>query len=508
MSQAVTQAGVGTSRSRVPDTFVILFMIVLAASVLSYLIPQGHFDTEVVTYEQHGVETSRTVVVSGSFQYLEDEQGNPRRRGVTLFSTESDRPGLLNFAFEGLVSGDRYSASVGVIAFILLIGGAFGIVLKTGAIQTGLVSVVHGLRGRDLLLLPLITVLFSLGGAIFGMGAESIALAMIIIPLIVVLGYDVLTAILITYVATQVGFGSSWMNPFSVGVAQGIAGVPVLSGAGFRGVLWTVFTLALVCFSLWYARRVKRHPELSPVPEANAWFREQFHESVAEHFNWRHGLVIALLLSGIAWIVWGVTAQGYYIAEIATQFFTIGLVIGVVSCLSGLNGMTANSVAESFKEGAAALLPAALIVAMAQGILVVLGGNDPSSPSVLNTLLFQVSEAMSGLGSVASALSMLGFQAGFNLFVASGSGQAALTMPIMAPLADLVQVSRQVAVLAFQLGDGVTNLIIPTSAVLMGVLGVARVSWWTWVCFIFPFVLLLMALSIVFVVVAVLIGFS
>jgi uncharacterized ion transporter superfamily protein YfcC len=508
MNQSSATTTVPGHGSRVPDTFVILFCIVVAAALMSFLVPQGAFQTEVITYEQQGSERTREVVVPGSFEYLKDEDGQPLRRGVALFSADSDRAGLLNFAFEGLVAGDRHTAAVGVIAFILLIGGAFGIILQTGAIQTGLVKVVHVMKGRDVLLIPVITVLFSLGGAIFGMGAESIALAMIIIPLIVVLGYDVLTAILITYVATQVGFGSSWMNPFSVGVAQGIAGVPVLSGAGFRIVLWTIFTLVLVLFALWYAIRVKRRPELSPVPEANAWFRDRFEEQVASRFSVGHALVIAILCAGIAWIVWGVTFRGYYIAEIATQFFAMGLAAGVVAILSRLNGMDANAVAASFKEGAAALLPAALIVAMAQGILVVLGGNDPASPSVLNTILHAMSRAMEGQGSIASALSMLGFQAGFNFFVSSGTGQAALTMPIMAPLADLVGVSRQVAVLAFQLGDGVTNLIIPTSAVLMGVLGVARVSWWTWVRFIIPFVLLLLGLSMVFVTVAVMIGFS
>lgn len=508
MSQSAASVTPQAGASRVPDTFVILFFIVIAAAMLSFVVPQGALETRVVSYEQQGVERSREVVVPGSFQYLQDEEGEPVRRGVRLFSDEEGSPGLLNFAFEGLVAGDRHSAAVGVIAFILLIGGAFGIILRTGAIQTGLISVVKAMRGRDMVLLPLITVLFSLGGAIFGMGAEAIALAMIIIPLIVVLGYDVLTAILITYVATQVGFGSSWMNPFSVGVAQGIAEVPVLSGAGFRGVLWTVFTATLILFALWHARRVKTDPGRSPVPEANAWFRDRFEEQVSDRFTVAHGLVILVLVAGIAWIVWGVTARGYYIAEIATQFFTMGLAAGVIATVSRLNGMDTNAVVVSFKEGAAALLPAALIVAMAQGVLVVLGGNDPTSPSVLNTILHAMSQAMEGQGPIASALSMLGFQAGFNFFVASGSGQAALTMPIMAPLADLVGVSRQVAVLAFQLGDGVTNLIIPTSAVLMGVLGVARVSWWTWVKFIVPFVLLLLGLSMAFMVGAVLIGFS
>jgi uncharacterized ion transporter superfamily protein YfcC len=198
--------------------------------------------------------------------------------------------------------------------------------------------------------------------------------------------------------------------------------------------------------------------------------------------------------------------HAYYIPQIASQFFCMGIVIGAIAWFGGR--MRMNDISAAFVSGAQSLLPAALIVGMAKGIVLVLGGDDVTSPSVLNTLLHHTGTALAQTGSVVSAWLMLLFQSVFNFFIASGSGQAAITMPLMAPLSDLVGVTRQVAVLAFQLGDGLTNLIIPTSASLIGCLGVAGVSWTTWVKFIAKFCASLFALASLTVVTAVLIGFS
>lgn len=167
-----------------------------------------------------------------------------------------------------------------------------------------------------------------------------------------------------------------------------------------------------------------------------------------------------------------------------------------------------NTVSESFQQGAKDLLPAALIVGMAKGIVLLLGGDDATTPSVLNTILFYAGESMSGISETGSAVFMYVFQSIFNFFLASGSGQAALTMPIMAPLADLVGVTRQVSVLAFQLGDGLTNIIIPTSASLIGCLGVARLDWSTWAKFAWRLFLMLFAMSVITIIIAVAIGYS
>ena len=205
------------------------------------------------------------------------------------------------------------------------------------------------------------------------------------------------------------------------------------------------------------------------------------------------------------WVIWGVLSHGYYIPEIATQFFAIGIVIGLLAIL--FKRLSANQVSESFQQGAASLLPAALIVGMAKGVLLMLGGDDATEPSVLNTLLHNMGQLVEGVSGHFSAVIMLVTQSVFNFFVASGSGQAALTMPLMAPLADIVGISRQTAVLAFQLGDGLTNLIIPTSASLIGCLGAVKLDWVTWLKFIWKFQLALAVMASITMLIAVQSGF-
>jgi uncharacterized ion transporter superfamily protein YfcC len=295
------------------------------------------------------------------------------------------------------------------------------------------------------------------------------------------------------------------MNPFSVAIAQGIADIPVMSGQGFRMLMWALFTLVGLVFTLQYAYKVKRDPSRSLCRDSDEFFRRQQH-SIDASFNHFDRLILLLFAAGIGWVIWGVTLHEYYIPQIASQFFAMGIVIGVVACMAGR--MTVNGISDAFVAGARDLLPAAMIVGMAKGIVLVLGGEDVTQASVLNTLLHHTSQALSETSSATSALLMLLFQSVFNFFVASGSGQAAITMPLMSPLSDLVGVSRQVAVLAFQLGDGLTNLVIPTSASLIGCLGVARLQWTLWIRFVWRFALVIFCLAAVTVLTAVLTGFQ
>ena len=485
--------------SKMPDAFVILFMVIVIAGTLSYFVPPGAFESVTVTQKIDGVEQQSTTIDRDSFRYAETE-----KNGVPLFA-DGGEIGIINYAFEGLVSGDKWGSAVGVIAFILIVGGAFGIVMASGAINNGVLALINRFQRADTLILPLLFILFSLGGAIFGMGEEAIAFCIVLVPLVIALGYDSITAVLITYVATQIGFATSWMNPFSVAIAQGIADVPLMSGQGFRMMAWLVFTVIGLAYTLYYAKQIKREPLRSLSHETDAHFRAQ-QTSIETTFNRVDGLILLTFFAGIIWVIWGVTAHQYYIPEIASQFFAMGIIIAVIAGFSGR--LTANQSSEAFQQGAKDLLPAALIVGMAKGIVLILGGDDVDSPSVLNTLLFHASSVIGDFGSTASALFMLLFQSVFNFFVASGSGQAAITMPLMAPLADLVGVTRQVAVLTFQLGDGLTNIVIPTSASLIGCLGVARVDWSVWIRFVWPLALLLASAAAVTVSIAVGIGFQ
>lgn len=485
--------------SRMPDAFVILFIVIILASILTYVLPAGSFETQTVSSEENGEVVSRTLIKQDSFVFAEGDA-----KGAPIFAT-GDTVGALNYAFEGLVSGNKYGSAVGVVAFILIVGGAFGIIMQSGAINNGIITLIAKTQKAQFLIIPLMFILFSLGGAIFGMGEEAIAFCIVLIPLVVALEYDAITGVLITYVATQIGFATSWMNPFSVAIAQGIAGVPVLSGQGFRIVVWLLFTCVGLAFTLWYANKVKAAPEYSPCPRANAFFRSQ-QSTIKSDFNWVDVGVLLVFLFGIVWVIWGVVVHAYYIPEIASQFFCMGIAAGFIAVIG--KRLSANQVSLAFQQGAKDLLPAALIVGMAKGIVLVLGGDSVDEPTVLNTLLFYASNAIGETSSYVNAVAMLLFQAIFNFFVASGSGQAAITMPLMAPLSDLVGISRQIAVLAFQLGDGLSNIIIPTSASLIGCLGVARVDWSTWLKFIWRFFVVLMGLALCVMLVSVALDFQ
>ena len=393
--------------------------------------------------------------------------------------------GFLNYVFEGLVTGDRSGSAVGICALILVVGGAFGIIMKTGAIDAGIYAFIKKTKGLERLALPLLFILFSLGGATFGMAEECIPFAMIMVPFVIALGYDSIVAVTVTYVASQVGNAVSWMSPFSVAVAQGIAGVPVLSGATFRLIMWVTVTLASAAFMMVYAERIRKAPEKSVVYAGDAYFRDRMDAVTDEEreFNLGHKLILLEMLAVLIWIIWGVTQKGFYIPEIASQFFVMGFVAGVIAIIFKLNGMTINGMASAFQGGVADLAGTAVVVGMAKGILLVLGGSDADVASTLNTILYAIGTALEGVPSFIGAWFMYIFQSLFNLVVTSNSGQAALTMPIMAPLSDLVGVSRQIAVLAYQLGAGFVDAFTPVSASLIGVLGVARIEWGKWAKF-------------------------
>lgn len=416
--------------------------------------------------------------------------------------------GFLNFVFEGLVSGDKYGSAVGIAALILVVGGAFGIIMKTGAIDAGIFAFISKTRGLERLALPLLFFAFSFGGATFGMAEEVIPFSMVMVPFVIALGYDSIVAVTVTYVASQIGNATSWMSPFSVAVAQGIAGIPVLSGATFRIIMWVVITGLSAAYLMVYAERIRKNPEKSLTYKSDAYFRDHIQKTSDENkpFLLGHKLILLEMLAVLIWIVWGVTQKGYYIPEIASQFFVMGLGAGLIAVIFKLEDMGLNDVASAFQSGAADLAGTAIVVGMAKGILLVLGGSDANVPSALNTILHSIGGLLSGVPAFIGAWFMYIFQSLFNLVVTSNSGQAALTMPIMAPLADLVGVSRQIAVLAYQLGSGFMDAFTPVSASLIGVLGVARIEWAKWAKFQIKMQGFLFVLGTIFIFIAVAIG--
>jgi uncharacterized ion transporter superfamily protein YfcC len=385
-----------------------------------------------------------------------------------------------------------------VIGFVLLVGAAFGVLIATGAIDRCLARAVHLLgAGRTrILVVPAITVLFSLGGAILGMGEDTIAFVLVTIPLAIRLGYDTLTGVAMCYLASQVGFGGAFFNPFTIGIAQSIAELPYLSGLGFRIAIWFVVTAFAIGWIVWWAERVRRDPRRSPTFELDQSWRARLgavEGASAAPLRARDLVVLAATLSTLVLSGLGVALFDWYVEEMAAVFVVAGLVGGAAA------GFGPDRLAREFTSGAAAMVEPALVIALAAGVLGVL-----SDGQVLDSVLAGLAAPLDGLpGPLAAVLVMLG-QAVLNFFVPSGSGQAALSMPVTAPLCDILGLDRQVGALAFQYGDGFGNMVIPTSAVLMGVLGAARVPWTVWLAWVWKFVLALYALAALALVVAVL----
>lgn len=322
---------------QMPHTYIIIFGVILVAALLTCFIPLGKYDTKEITYTVNGSEKTRTVVDPDSFQYILDENGNKVTQAAPIFGTEDfgGRGGIVNYVFEGMTAGSRGGGAVAIIAFTLVVGGAFGIVLRTGAVEGGIMRVISLTNGKEIILIPILITLFSLGGAVFGMGEEAIPFVMILVPMFIAMGYDAVVGIMCSYVATQIGFGSSWQNPFGLAVAQGVAGIPVMSGAWFRIPLWIFFTGLTIVFTMRYAVKVKKNPTMSVAYESDREYREDFknNENEEKPFTLGHKLVLLDILVCMIWTVWGVVKDGYYIPEIASQFFVMGLVAGVIGLI-------------------------------------------------------------------------------------------------------------------------------------------------------------------------------
>jgi uncharacterized ion transporter superfamily protein YfcC len=433
---------------------------------------------------------TRTVVVPGSYRRVE------RRSYDGAFARAADVIGQVVMA---PIRG--FQAKAEVIAFILLLGGAFGMVLATGAVDAALRTAVARLSGSraEWAVIPVLMVLFSLGGAIFGMSEEVIPFVLVTIPLAIRMGYDAITGLCMSFVAAGLGFAGAFFNPFTVQIAQGIAELQPLSGMGFRIGLWATVTTLGIGYTLWWATRVKRRPELSPTFENDRKLIHKFEaaDGTAHELGMREWLVLGIFAGGMGLLVWGVTQRGWYMEELSGVFVGMGLLAAIAGRLSMEKAATA------FVRGASDLAGAALIVAVSAGIVRVMEDGQ-----VLDTILDAVAAGLNQTHSVVAACLMFLFQTVLNFFVPSGSGQAAMTMPIMAPLSDLVGVSRQTAVLAFQMGDGFGNMIIPTSAVTMSVLGIAEIPWERWAKWLLPLELLLLVVGCAALALAIAVGYA
>lgn len=435
-----------------PHIFVVLFTFICIAALSTYLVDAG-------SYERISTEQGRTVVVPGSYAPVDTDPAG----WLTPFMA----------VFEGMREGSS------IIFFIFISGGAFGVLKATGVLQTLVASLSQALSGRDIALIPLLMLLFAAGGATFGLAEETIAFIIILAPMLRLLGYDSITAAAVPLVGAGAGFSAAFMNPFTVGVAQDIAQLPLFSGMTLRACYWTVFVGVSIAFVTRYAARVKAQPERSLTYHSD---RRQFGNPAPlqgkQRLSLSDKLVLSAFVGAIAGIAYGVIRHGWYIGEMSGVFLLMGILVGVLA------RMGPNEIAEHFVNGFKEIAMGALVVGFAYGILIVL-----KDGSILDTILYRLEGLLNGMPAVLTAIGMFLVQLLLNFLVPSGSGQAALTMPLMVPLADLVGVTRQTAVLAFQFGDGISNIITPTSGYFMAGLAVAGVSWSKWIKWIAPLAL-------------------
>jgi uncharacterized ion transporter superfamily protein YfcC len=449
---------------RPPDVLLIVSGVLLLAVALTWLVPAGQFERT-----QAG---TRTVVVPGTYRTVEAS------------------PVAWHAVFTAPIKGFADHDAALIIGFVLFIGGAFAIINATGAIAAGIHALVR-LAGdsprRRRLLIPALMLAFSVGGNTFGMAEEVLVFVLITLPLARRLGWDALVGVAIPFVGAGVGFAGAAFNPFTVGIAQGISGLPVFSGWPLRMAMWATLTAIAIAYVMRHAARVERTPAAGIFPPVTGET-----SAAGEQLTARHLGVLAAFGLALGLLIWGVTKWDWYIAEIAGLF----LALAVASAIIG--GIGAQRAAEQMAAGARDMIAPALVIGLSRSVLLVM-----QEGRVVDTILHAASQAVGGLPPVLSVQVMFGVQFGLNFFVPSGSGQAALTMPIMAPLSDLLHIPRQAAVLAFQLGDGLCNFVIPTSGVTMGVLAIAGIPFGAWLRWIGWLMLWLIATGMVFLVLGV-----
>lgn len=515
---------------KVPHTYVIIFSIIVIAAILTWFIPGGSYERE--TIDVNGVE--REIIVNNSFDFHEN----------TAQTWE---------VFAALFKGFENTAHI--IVFILIIGGAFWIMNDTKSIDVGIrafVRFTHRFKhtrfldklGIENIIITLIMLLFSIFGAVFGMSEETIAFIIIFVPLSISMGFDSIIGVSMCFVGAGLGFAGALLNPFTIGIAQGLSQIPLFTGLEYRLICWVIINIVGIAYVINYAGRIKNDPRKSEVHESDEYWRNKSNEDVdnleyvtpkrawytyivlmvgliifsfkypvseisAGNFSITlpavpvltvlfgissiivlrksvHFFILNMLIFTIFFLIIGVMGYGWYVMKIATLFMVLGLASGAAVGYSGTR------LSNLFIAGAKDILSAALIVGLAGGIVAIL-----TEGQIIDTILYTVSSAMKDFGRIASVSMMYVFQTLLNIVIPSGSGKAALTMPVMSQFSDLIGISRQATVMAFQFGDGFTNMITPTSPVLMGVLEVARIPYEKWFRWVAPLILILIILGFI-----------
>jgi len=497
--QTLEQAAPAKRGIRLPSAYTILFILIVVVAVGTWVIPAGRYD-----YNEDGTP------IPGTYHRVE---ANPARIVTdTLLAPINGMYGIAGS--DGSISvynsGELFGA-IDVALFILVIGGFLGVTMQTGAIQAGIARVVQRLRGRERLMIPILMVLFALGGTTYGMAEESLAFYALVITVIIAAGYDALTGAALILLGAGIGVLGSTINPFATGIASGFAGVGINQGFIGRLVILAVGTVIGIWWVMRYAAQVQADPSRSLVASARAENQAAFlggaaagpaieTERLTGHQKVVLGLFflafIVMIVGVVPWSDLGITrisTKFWWFPEMTASFLLFAILIGLAA------RMSESRFVDAFVNGSRDLLGVALIIGIARGVTVVM-----TNGQITDTVLNAAENAVAGLGGVAFINLMFLVFIPLSFLIPSSSGLATVAMPIMAPLASFASVAPELVVTAYQTGNGLVNLVTPTSAVVMGGLAIARVGYGTWLRFVWPVLILLAVLSMVVMSVAVL----
>jgi len=441
---------------KIPHTYVLLICLMLIAAISTWFIPAGKYNQI--------VSQGREIIDPNSYHSV---KANPAGIADILIAFPKALSEVANIVF-----------------YIFIIGGAFGVLNRTGAIQAGINSIVRRVGAKRALIVVVLTLVFAIGGGSIGIAEETLVFLPALLLLARSLGYDSLVAGGIALVGANAGFASAFMNPFTVGVAQGIVGLPLFSGLEFRLVLWAVMTTVTILFMSWYARRVKAKPSISRMYEFDLQREPLDSLNTAEKFTKEHMAVLLLALAALIALAIGALQWHWGILQLSALFYGLSILAGP------LGGLSLDETARSFIKGAADITYAGLVVGLARGVLVIF-----REACVMDTLTHAMAVAVARWPSSISVIGIYIMQNLLHFIVPSGSGQAAVSMPILAPLGDLLGITRQTNVLAYQLGNGLTNVFIPTQGYFMAALGILRIPWTKWIRWLFPLLLIWLAIG-------------
>jgi len=472
----------------IPHVFIFLSGIILFCSVLTYIVPSGTYERTTKIYNN----IQQTVIVPGSYHEIPK---NYSVKGLILGAKvegEATPTSLLGL-FSSIPKGMNQAAAL--IFFVFIIGAVFNLIQHTGTVNVFVFKLLNKFRKSPVLLTFILFTAFAFAATFLGMGAEFIPLIPILLILSKEMGYDRLFGLSILLIPQGIGWSTAITNPFTVQIAQQIAELPIGSGMGLRIIMFLVCFAIGFAFLMLYGKKIKKDPSKSGMPDDEFILGEDV-KLVDKPVTRRHVWIAISSVVLFGTILFAVQTMGWGLIEMTGGFFTVGLITILISGMSGDESMAA------FIDGLKVMIVPALIVGFARGIQVVL-----QEGQIIDTILFYAASALQEMPTMMAAEGMYFFQTLMNFFIPSASGQAMVSMPLMVPLADLLGITRQTAVLAFISGDGFSNMVIPTNGVLMAILGIALVPFEKWFKFIFPLFVILTVIASIFLLVAVVINY-